>query len=397
MENVRACLQKMASDVINGEIGSDEARELDHLLGNLHKKLLSRFPGELRLPTNRNFHCYVCKRRGVSKHAAIRTMCLQCGENEIEREALTRDLTGKIAVVTGGRVKIGFYTALRLLRANCSVIVTTRFVEDCITRYQKEPDYEELKDRLDIRQLDLMDFPAISAFIAAISQEYPRLDFLILNAAQTLARPAEFYSREISLAPQATIPSLEFSAPRFLEGEGVGENKEEEKDEVFPRDQRDEHDQQVDLRPVNSWVLKAEEVPLPELVKVGLINSTAPFALMVGLKPMMGKHKTTAYIIAVSSMEGCFSYKAKDEHHVHTNMAKASLNMIVKTVGKAWRRDHNIHVVAVDTGWNTQMRPLSNIPSPIDCKAGACRIVDPIFREEKGSGIFLKDFVQHSW
>jgi NAD(P)-dependent dehydrogenase (short-subunit alcohol dehydrogenase family) len=43
-------------------------------------------------------------------------------------------MENKIAIVTGGRIKIGFETALILLRSNCTVIVTSRFANDAIKR-----------------------------------------------------------------------------------------------------------------------------------------------------------------------------------------------------------------------------------------------------------------------
>lgn len=58
------------------------------------------------------------------------------------------DLTGYTAVVTGGRIKIGFATALRMLRDGAKVIVITRYPYDALDRYKKEPDYESFRENL---------------------------------------------------------------------------------------------------------------------------------------------------------------------------------------------------------------------------------------------------------
>lgn len=64
-------------------------------------------------------------------------MCLDCGNfNEARRNAKKPDLTGKIAIVTGGRIKIGYLTTLLLLRSGCEVHVTSRFPKDALQRYK---------------------------------------------------------------------------------------------------------------------------------------------------------------------------------------------------------------------------------------------------------------------
>ena len=96
-------------------------------------------------------------------------------------------------------------------------------------------------------------------------------------------------------------------------------------------------------------------------------------------------------------MEGCFSRKTKSTSHPHTNMAKASLNMMSRTCGRDYIQD-NIVMVSVDIGWNTIEQPKSyDLKSPIDCVDGAARILDPIFRGLVIPGVFYKDFRQTNW
>lgn len=82
--------------------------------------------------------------------------------------------------------------------------------------------------------------------------------------------------------------------------------------------------QQLDLRPVNSWLLLLDQVEPAELVEVMAINALAPFIINSRLKPLMMKHTDVdKYIINVSAMEGKF-YRHKGPTHPHTNMAKVS-------------------------------------------------------------------------
>jgi len=54
-----------------------------------------------------------------------------------EKRNQMADLKGKVAILTGGRVKIGYQCGLKLLRCGATVIVTTRFPRDSCARYAK--------------------------------------------------------------------------------------------------------------------------------------------------------------------------------------------------------------------------------------------------------------------
>ncbi len=113
----------------------------------------------------------------------------------------------KVALLTGGRIKIGYQAAIKLLRCGTRVIVTTRFPRDAAARYATEPDFKVWGSRLEIFGLDLRHTPSVEAFCGFVLDRYPRLDFIVNNAAQTIRRPPCFYQHMLAAekAPLATL------------------------------------------------------------------------------------------------------------------------------------------------------------------------------------------------
>src|SRR4030095_5310507 len=103
------------------------------------------------------------------------------------------DLSGRVALLTGGRVKIGYQAGLKLLRAGAQLLVTTRFPRDSAARYAREPDFSEWGDRLEIFGLDLRHTPSVEAFCREPLANRDRLHFIVNNACQTVRRPPSFY------------------------------------------------------------------------------------------------------------------------------------------------------------------------------------------------------------
>ena len=108
--------------------------------------------------------CYVCKQAFRELHPFYHQLCPTCAALNISKRGQQADMSGRIALVTGGRVKIGYQTALRLLRDGARVIVTTRFVADAARRWAAEADYPKWQDRLQIYGLDLRHIGQVEAF-----------------------------------------------------------------------------------------------------------------------------------------------------------------------------------------------------------------------------------------
>src|SRR5271156_98291 len=85
--------------------------------------------------------CYVCKRPFTHVHRYYDSLCEACGDFNYAKREQTADLSGRYALVTGARVKIGFQASLKLLRAGAHVIVTTRFPIAAADRSSREPDF----------------------------------------------------------------------------------------------------------------------------------------------------------------------------------------------------------------------------------------------------------------
>ena len=139
-------------------------------------------------------HCYVCKQKYSTIHDFYDQLCPSCAGLNFTKRTERADLRGRVALLTGGRVKIGYQTGLKLLRSGARLIVTTRFPRDAATRYASEPDFGEWEHRLEIFGLDLRHTPSVEAFCRELLNTRDRLDFIINNACQTVRRPPNFYA-----------------------------------------------------------------------------------------------------------------------------------------------------------------------------------------------------------
>jgi len=393
-------------------------------------------------------HCYVCKQKYTLIHHFYDQLCPTCAAFNFAKRTELADLRGRVALLTGGRVKIGYQAGLKLLRAGAGLIVTTRFPRDSAARYAQEPDFAEWGHRLEIFGLDLRHTPSVEAFCNELLKTRSRLDFIINNACQTVRRPPGFYAHMMQgesaalddlpgnvrklvgryeglrsadmldggTAPNqlatgqaaGTLPGLtrsaELSQLKLLPDELLAQQH------LFPQGRLDQDLQQVDLRGRNSWRLLMAEVPSVELLEVQLVNAIAPFIINARLKPLMLRTpERDKHIVNVSAVEGQFYRNFKTTRHPHTNMAKAALNMMTRTSATDYRND-GIHMNSVDTGWVTDEDPVEiaarkvveeRFHPPLDIVDGAARIVDPIIHGinsgEHVWGQFLKDYKPTDW
>ncbi|MDQ2651065.1 MAG: SDR family NAD(P)-dependent oxidoreductase, partial [Actinomycetota bacterium] len=162
-------------------------------------------------------HCYVCKQKYDLVHSFYDQLCPPCAEFNFAKRTETADLRGRVALLTGGRVKIGYQAGIKLLRAGASLIVTTRFPRDAALRYAAEADFDEWGDRLEVYGLDLRHTPSVEAFCAHLMATRHRLDYIVNNACQTVRRPAAFYEHMLDVET-AALDRLQPGARAVLGG-----------------------------------------------------------------------------------------------------------------------------------------------------------------------------------
>jgi NAD(P)-dependent dehydrogenase (short-subunit alcohol dehydrogenase family) len=372
--------------------------------------------------------CYICKSHYTVVDAFYHQLCPQCAAlSRAKRDART-DLSGRRALLTGGRAKIGMYIALRLLRDGAHTTITTRFPNDAVRRFAAMPDSADWLHRLQVVGIDLRDPAQVVALADAVAADGP-LDILINNAAQTVRRPPGSYAALVEaertpaseLVDVITFDHVSDAHPAALAG-SLAEHQAPHALTELALTARSASPERIaagtaidaggllpDTAAVNSWTQRVDEVDALELLEVQLCNQTAPFILVSRLRPAMAAASARRkYVVNVSAMEGQFSRQYKGPGHPHTNMAKAALNMLTRTSAGEMLETDGILMTAVDTGWITDERPHytkvrlaeEGFHAPLDLVDGAARVYDPIVQGEAGVdlfGVFLKDYKPNPW
>jgi NAD(P)-dependent dehydrogenase (short-subunit alcohol dehydrogenase family) len=394
--------------------------------------------------------CYICKQDFTLVDAFYHWLCPACAAMSHTKRDQRTDLTGKRALLTGGRAKIGMYIALRLLRDGAHTTITTRFPKDAVRRFSSLPDSDEWLHRLKVVGIDLRDPTQVVSLADDVAASGP-LDILINNACQTVRRTPGAYA---PLVEAESLPLPDDSVPELVTFDRISEAHPAAiagalRDTAVAHHEGEsaEHAMAVhnaatltalalkaghasldahlagtavdaggllpDVQTNNSWTQTVGEVDPLELLEVQLCNSIAPFLLVSRLRPALAAAaaKATsgrAYVVNVSAMEGQFSRRYKGPGHPHTNMAKAALNMMTRTSSGEMFETDSILMTAVDTGWITDERPhheklriaAEGWHAPLDLVDGAARVYDPIVLGESGTdlfGCFVKDYQPSPW
>ena len=405
------------------------------------------FAGELIHPRN----CYICKNDYTLVDAFYHCLCPTCAAMSHAKRGQRTDLTGKRALLTGGRAKIGMYIALQLLRDGAHTTITTRFPHDAVRRFAALDDSADWIDRLKIVGIDLRDPTQVIALADDVAAAGP-LDVLINNACQTVRRSPGAYAPLVE-SESAPLP-LDVALPEMVTFDRVSEAHPAAIAGALAADPAAHHDGESaahataahtaasmtalalragnagldahlagtavdaggllpDVVTSNSWTQTVDEVDPLELLEVQLCNSVAPFLLVSRLRPALAEaarraRSGRAHVVNVSAMEGQFSRSYKGAGHPHTNMAKAALNMMTRTSSQELFETDRILMNAADTGWITDERPhhdklrmaADGFHAPLDLVDGAARVYDPVVQGEAGTdlyGHFLKDFVPSPW
>lgn len=392
--------------------------------------------------------CYICKQHYTQVDWFYHQLCPSCAAFSHAKRTARTDLTGKRALLTGGRAKIGMHIALRLLRDGAHLTITTRFPRDAVRRFSQLPDAGEWMHRLRVVGIDLRDPAQVIALADSVASR-GTLDILINNAAQTVRRSPGAYSllaeAETQPLPDGPLPELEtfghtadphplalersvaahpllsaadvrgtiaeLAGPAALTADDLASAAMAAGSSSLAKHADgtaiDAGGLVPDVAHVNTWTQAIGGIDALELLEVQLCNQTAPFILIDRLRPSLAA-AGRSYVVNVSAMEGVFGRRYKGAGHPHTNMSKAALNMLTRTsAGELFQTD-GILMTSVDTGWITDERPHhtkvrlaeEGFHAPLDLVDGAARVYDPIVRGEAGEdlhGVFLKDYRVSAW
>ncbi|OJJ08136.1 hypothetical protein ASPVEDRAFT_47340 [Aspergillus versicolor CBS 583.65] len=395
--------------------------------------------------------CYMCRQQHMKgdAHDLYPALCIPCGAFNISSSRLSLPeslvLDGKIALVTGGRINLGYHTALRLLRCGAHVIVSSRYPADAVSRYAREVDFERWQSRLKVVGADFRAAKDAFRLVRVVRrllypwhEENPEsverrfLDILINNAAQTLTDPVKAEIKAISreqrlndrspvnrlIADTADdgyvptvrggldaswIPKIENGGELLENGTGSNGDKAEERSIA----QKGLHTGDETRLGKSSWKQSLDEIPYEDLISAHSVNAFVPLILCRELLPCMGtddpksSKRPLGYIVNVSSREGIFddvaNSRSKAGHHVHTNMSKAAINMITETEATTAWNTRRVAMNSVDPGYMSaapDCQPRDGCP--IGFEDGAARVLWPIVVGEREgrvvSGRFLKHF-----
>jgi NAD(P)-dependent dehydrogenase (short-subunit alcohol dehydrogenase family) len=335
--------------------------------------------GTLRRPQR----CYVCKQQYRSVDAFYHRLCPSCAADNSARRRLSTDLAGRRALLTGGRVKIGFQLALMMLRDGAELMVTSRFPADTLRRFHAAEGSAAWWDRLTVVAVDLRDPRQVLDLCGQLREAGRPLDILVNNAAQTVRRPPGSYAALVGGESAAAPRGRVLAAPGFAPMPAlvpVGQDA----DGYAPAGPAgrppadggaggstpgaasvldlvlggpDEAGLLPDLSPANSWSADLGSLDPVELLETQLVNALAPALLCDRLLPLLlDSPRPRRYVVNVTAVEGRFAVRNKTDGHPHTNMAKAALNMLTRTSGPGLAA-RGVHMCSVDTGWITDENP----------------------------------------
>jgi NAD(P)-dependent dehydrogenase (short-subunit alcohol dehydrogenase family) len=404
-------------------------------------------------PSNLKKRCYICRYRFSpnDSHELYPALCRQCGMFNIGCSNLSLpeqlDLTGKIALVTGGRINLGYFTALRLLRCGAKVIVSSRYPADAAVRYSTEPDFAQWEKRLKVVGADFRTandafrlVHIVKQLLCAWDGETPSdtpqsLDILINNAAQTLTDPikgeVKAISREDHLKdhPQAVALLAESENNRYTARVRGGQqatwipritdeaqpqiedaSNTQSTNQIATKGLRTPADNGDEEPSKSSWVQSLHEIPYSDLISAHSVNAFVPLILCRELLPVMGASRSSpsssslstpaGYIINVSSREGILEdtpqSRSKAGHHVHTNMSKAAINMITETEAQAAWKGRRVAMNSVDPGYMSAAPECRTVEGcPIGFADGAARVLWPVAVGKVEGRVVWGRFLKH--
>lgn len=330
----------------------------------------------IRLDSYERFKCYGCQQLFKRTHPVYVFSCVKCGNTFQKYRYYMRDLTNMVAFVSGSRTKLGHQITLKLLRAGCKVIGSTRYPDKALKIYESYSDYEKFKSNLyiypEVLDFDLPNmtdnFKKLAKFIC---DKFGQLNILINCAAQTIRarEKLDYEHNQTNISQIKSIQTNRYNDSKY-----------------------------VDLKHVNSWQMILADLVQNEMEEVYRVNAIAPCLLIQTLSPLMQLSDVPPYIINVHAREGLINVK-KSKFHMHLNMAKSAMSMLTRCLASSKLRTNKnelFRIHGVDPGWFSvdeyyeTNRPW--IVPPLDEIDGASRILYPLFANLQSCSITRRHF-----
>lgn len=346
--------------------------------------------------------CYICNKyfNRYLVPERYNHHCMECGILEHTKLVENVDLSSLKVYVSGCRIKIGYSTVLRFLRLGSKVIGSTRFPKLAWMNFQKESDFMMWKDRLVIIRADFNSFSDVNRLTAYLAKE--KINVLINNACQTI-RPSREYLDTLGEAERTL--QLEYVKPMNHQLDVVSQPQPPAMDIMLSTDSPQNQleleifdgssivpyvnaesasinlklNRYGDIDDIqgkqSTWFKTIDQLDPTEIIEVISINQLVPTLLINQLKPTMTQ---PAFIINVTAVEGQFNTTSKDSYHPHTNMAKAAINMMIRTMSE--EKNPSVLAYAIDPGFvsGVRERTLKTGITPIQSDDGASRVIDPV-------------------
>jgi NAD(P)-dependent dehydrogenase (short-subunit alcohol dehydrogenase family) len=411
--------------------------------------------------------CYMCNLYCYdnSENKKKLKMCNKCNmynnDKVFNNTLLLKDLSdvvlnGKIAIIIGGRTKIGFQIGVSLIKHGYNVICTSRFVNIAINNYSKyfNLSKEQLLERISFFPLDLSLHKNIIEFVNWVKSKYNNIHLLINNAAQTIKYSKLHYAnycyqdftkkitidnsenykfhynnvREIPIDRFNVlnkISELTYERPPLKKPplnkikdenklnnvslidnitKNIYENLTEytiekildlSKNREFKYLRFDDFGEVIKISDwENSWNKPFCKIDPKEIIETQNINCNAPIILIQLLTNLLTPiDNNLTHIINVTSHEGVFS-NWKSSKHVHNNASKAGLNMFTRTMAYEYA-NMGILMNLADPGW-VSSGVYTNKEPPLTPVDGAARILEPLFNKKYGK-LYVNYKIANTW
>lgn len=312
------------------------------------------------------FKCYGCGHFFRRNHPVYIFSCFKCGALFQENRHLTGDMTGKIALVTGCRAKLGHQVTLKLLRAGARVYGTTRYVDGAQKLFEKYDDFGTWSENL------------------IIYPDGAKLDYTSANIEKEMILLKEFIEKR-----EGHLDILINIAGRTIIN----------RDNLCVKDRKDRYGDGLYLTTsVNSWQVSFGELEQSEMEMLYRINAVGTTLMVQTMIPLLKKCDGNPYIVNIHARAGLMQTR-KDHRHPHLNMVKSAVAMLTKSLSNTkltTLSGNRFMIHGVDPGWfsmdeyTEDERPMM-VP-PLDEVDGAARVLYPVFKKMNTSPLTQRHF-----